>query len=85
MFRAATAGIDTSPIVMQILGGGAAEDGEEGADDNHAQAQAQAQAQAEAEARAAEEQAMHAEKAKNDKKRRAEEKRRKQQQQEEEE
>ena len=46
MFRAATAGIDTSPHVAQVLGIGGEEDGEEGEDPGEAEALARAEAEA---------------------------------------
>lgn len=94
LFRASTAGVDTSPFVAQILGvggdggdgdgdgdvgdGGDEDDGETG--DAEAQAAAEQQAKAEAHARA-----QHEAAAKDDKKRRMEDKKRRQQQVEEEE
>lgn len=79
LFRAATAGVDTSPHVAQILGLG----GEEG-DGGEADAHAEEQARQQAEAEEMERQRQEAE-AKAEKKRRHDEKKKRQQQQEEQE
>lgn len=71
MFRAATAGVDSTPAVQQILGVG----GDEGEDDGAAEAEAaEEHAKAEAAARAQHEAAEKS--AKEDKKRRNEDKKR---------
>lgn len=69
MFRAATAGVDSTPYVQQILGGGEEEDGQE-EDDGAAQAEAEAAAQAQAEAQAKEQERAERKKRAEDKKRR---------------
>jgi TRAF3-interacting protein 1 len=81
MFRAATAGVDSTPYVQQILGIGGEEE-----NNNEAEEQLRAEEEARAQAEAEEEEArQRAEMEKAEKKRRAEEKKRRQKQAEEEE